>query len=63
MTAATVNKELKKLGIPGKMVRGKGYYYFTGCLFDIVPSLYACNLSGFSVGQIIEYITTYYKKI
>jgi hypothetical protein len=31
MTAATVNKELKKLGIPGKMVRGKGYYYFTGC--------------------------------
>ncbi len=25
-----VNRELKKLGIPDKLRRGHGYYYFTG---------------------------------
>lgn len=25
-----VNRELKRLGIPDKLVKGRGYYYFTG---------------------------------
>jgi hypothetical protein len=29
MTTATVNAELKKLGVAEKLVKGRGYYYFT----------------------------------
>lgn len=29
LTAATVNKELKRLGYAERLVRGKDYYYFT----------------------------------
>jgi len=56
MTIATVNKELKRLKIDGKIVRGKGYYYFIGCLFDLVPAIYANNLDGYTLDEIINHI-------
>jgi hypothetical protein len=56
MTCATINKEIKKQGINGKIVRGKGYYYFIGDLFDKVPSIYSNDLRGWTVEQIIDHI-------
>jgi hypothetical protein len=39
VTAATVNKELKRIGAEHRLVRGDGYYYFTeGDAFEWVQN-------------------------
>ena len=56
-TPAKVNKELKRLGINGEIIRDRsGYYYFIGDLFDVVPSIYSYNLNGWSTGEIIDWV-------
>jgi len=56
-TPAQINKVLKAAGIDGQIVRSpKGYYYFIGCLFDIVPAIYSNNLSGWTTDEVIKHI-------
>lgn len=63
MTCATINKEIKKAGINGKIVRGRGYYYFIDDLFDKIPSIYLKDLRGVKSPQlIIDYINTHLNK-
>lgn len=61
-TPSKVNRELEKLNIAGKIVRGRGYYYFIGELFDVVPSIYSYNLHGWTVAQVVEYIKKAFSK-
>lgn len=51
-----INKAIKQLNINGELVRGNGYYYFIGELFDVVPSIYANNLRAYTTEEIIETI-------
>ena len=53
ITCATINKYLKSKGHSERLVRGAGYYYFTGGGADAWPSasVYVCHLSQLSVGD------------
>jgi hypothetical protein len=58
-TPSKVNTELKKLNINGEIVRdSSGYYYFTGDLFDVVPSIFNFNLRGWTTREIINRVNT-----
>lgn len=58
MTCATINGELKRLNIPVKMYKGKGYYYFMAQGNSIlnVPSLYTVTLKHWTIEQVVEHI-------
>lgn len=63
LTPAKINKALKAENIPGSIVRSpKGYYYFIGGLFDIVPAIYSHNLNGWSIDEIINHIKKHYEQ-
>ena len=55
-TVNKINKALTKEGIPGQIVKGKGYYYFIGGLFDKVGSIYSIDLRAWTTEQVIDYI-------
>ena len=61
-TPKQVNKHLLKIGIDGEIIRdSSGYYYFTGEMFDIVPSLFIFNLKGETIESIVNHIKKYIK--
>jgi len=55
-TVTRVNKALIKEGIKGQIIKGKGYFYFVGDLFDKVNSIYSIDLNGWTTTELIKYI-------
>lgn len=61
-TPTEVNKALAAAGLNVKIVRnrvGGGYYYFIDDGFDVVPSIYSFNLSGYTPASIVSYVKDY----
>lgn len=54
---AKVNRALAKAGLKVEIVRGNGYYYFTGAALvgDEVRSLYQCSLHQ-SAADIVQHV-------
>ncbi len=62
-TVAQVNKELKNRGVDAKIVSGKGYYYFIGELFDVVPAIYTYRIADWSLEKIMDHIKISYPQL
>lgn len=52
-TVNQVNKALAAAGYDGKIVKGKGYFYFIGDLMDVVLSIYAIDLRAYTTEEIL----------
>jgi hypothetical protein len=63
-TPKTVNAALKAAGFNVRIVRnvyGGSYYYFIDDGFDVVPSIYAYSLEGFTMERIVEHVRSHLK--
>lgn len=55
LTLGEVNRELRKRGIEDKLVKGNGYYYFTGDASTWPDnSVHVYNISDLTLDQIVD---------